>query len=461
MLYRIGREFFSKHPKLTTGIVASLANLLPWGLRYGPEYRRVRRFLDESQWWSRERLEHYQLGKLKETIEFAYHNVPFYKEHFDSHGVSPSDLWTLEDIRRFPIIEKKDMLENLERFLAKDIDRSKLMAFCTGGTTGSGVTLQFYESFRQREHAFVRHHWDNVGYRDGMLTATLQHQACPEDVNDGIWYMDKIANSMVLSADALTPKTVGSYLEVLERYRPRVLITYPSLANHFANCIEEQGYTRRIFDLVLCSSEALYDYQRKRLESAFRARVRIHYGHIESCAFFSNCEKSTLYHDQMEYGYTEFRKRDGSPAEEGESGEIIATGFDNVTMPLIRFRTQDWAERGAGKCDCGRNYPLVTRIEGREGDFIRAPSGRSYSPIVLEFLVDGTVGFADLQIVQTKIDDLVVKVVPGRDFSAQRLEDFCAALRARLDHEISVSSELVELIPRPHRQKRSLVVSEL
>jgi len=102
------------------------------------------------------------------------------------------------------------------------------------------------------------------------------------------------------------------------------------------------------------------------LEEVFRARVRIHYGHIESCAFFSNCEKSTLYHDQMEYGYTEFRKRDGTPAEEGESGEIIATGFDNRTMPLIRFRTRDWAERGVGKCDCGRNYPLVKRIEGRD-----------------------------------------------------------------------------------------------
>ena len=147
--------------------------------------------------------------------------------------------------------------------------------------------------------------------------------------------------------------------------------------------------------------------------------------------------------------------------ERGESGEIIATGFDNFTMPLIRFRTQDWAERGVGKCDCGRNYPLVARIEGREGDFIRTPSGRTYSPIILEFLVDGTVGFADLQIVQPKIDDLVVKVVPGRDFTTERLDDFCSALRARLDGEISVSSELVEVIPRSDRQKKSLVVSEL
>jgi hypothetical protein len=63
--------------------------------------------------------------------------------------------------------------------------------------------------------------------------------------------------------------------------------------------------------------------------------------------------------------------------------------------------------------------------------------------------------------VQTKLDDLVVKVVPGRNFTAQRLEDFCSALRARLDGEISVSSELVEVIPRTHRQKKSLVLSEL
>ncbi len=305
------------------------------------------------------------------------------------------------------------------------------------------------------------HRWFGLGSRHGFRAAILQHRHCPDDINDGIWYEDKIANAMVLSAHRLSPATIGRYLEAIEAYRPQVLIAYPSLAHLLATYAKEAGWRTKVFDLVLCGSETLYDFQRNHLESVLQAKVYIHYGHIESCALFGYCEVSNTYHVMLEYGHVEYLREDGSPADEGETCELVATSFDNLSVPLVRFQTRDWAQRGKGRCACGRANPLVERIEGREGDFVRTPSGKAHSPIVIEFLMDGRKGFADLQIVQDRLDEVMVKVVPAADFDTGELEYFCRLLTDELEHEVTVKSEIVEVIPRTWSQKKSLILSRL
>jgi len=459
MLYRVGRKVLSRNPHLMVGVFGGVAKLVPQGIRYGREFRKTRRFLQNSQWWSAEQHAAYQLVKLKETIDYAYRHIPFYRETFDAHGVCPDDLKELDDIRRFPTMNKETLLANYDRIHALEGDN--LMPFCTGGTTGSGVWLNFEESFRQREQAFIWHNWNRVGYKHGMLAAILQHRECPPDINDGIWYMDRVSNAMILSAQRLTPESVERYLHVVEAHGPKVLIAYPSLAYLFAKYAQEIGWKKKVFDLVLCGSETLYDFQRRHLEEVFQAPVRIHYGHIESCALFGYCKESNIYHVQTEYGFAEIIGEDGVPAQPGETGEIVGTSFDNRSVPLIRFGTRDVAKVGSGTCECGRNYPLVEKIEGREGDFIQTRSGKVHSPIVIEFLIDGRVGFSDLQIVQNDLDEVVVKVVRAANFTQDELDLFCNGLAERFEHELVVSTEFVDEIPRTSRQKKSLVVSNL
>jgi len=459
MLYRVGREVLSRNPHLMVGVLGAVAKLVPQGVRYGREFRKTRRFLQKSQWWTPEQHAAYQLTKLKETLEYAYHNIPFYRESFTAHGVSPDDLKELADIRRFPMMDKDTLLANYDRIHAMEGDN--LMPFCTGGTTGSGVWLRFEESFRQREQAFIWHNWNRVGYKHGMLAAILQHRECPPDLNDGIWYMDRVSNAMILSAQRLTLESVERYLRALEDHGPRILIAYPSLAYLFATYAKQIGWTKKIFDMILCGSETLYGFQRRHIEEVLQAPVRIHYGHIESCALFGYCLDSNVYHVQTEYGYVEVLRESGVPAEAGESGEIVGTSFDNRSVPLIRFRTRDVARVGEGTCSCGRSYPLIDRIEGREGDFIQSPSGKVHSPIVIEFLIDGRVGFADLQIVQNQLDEVVVKVVPAHNFTQSELDLFCTGLSEKLEHEVRVVPEFVDEIPRTSRQKKSLIVSSI
>jgi len=76
-------------------------------------------------------------------------------------------------------------------------------------------------------------------------------------------------------------------------------------------------------------------------------------------------------------------------------------------------------------------------------------------------LLEGMDGFADLQIVQSSIDEIVVTIVPGKSFRQQDAARFCWLLAEKLRDEAKVRCELVREIPRTEPQKEYLVVSRL
>ena len=54
-----------------------------------------------------------QLGRLPETLVRAYDNVPHYRKAFDTAGVHPGDISTLEDLSRLPFTTKADLREEI------------------------------------------------------------------------------------------------------------------------------------------------------------------------------------------------------------------------------------------------------------------------------------------------------------------------------------------------------------
>ena len=70
--------------------------------------------MSEKKYWneeietlSRPELEKLQLERLKEMVKFSYENAPYYKRSFDEAGVKPEDIKSLDDIAKFPFINKQ------------------------------------------------------------------------------------------------------------------------------------------------------------------------------------------------------------------------------------------------------------------------------------------------------------------------------------------------------------------
>ena len=78
--------------------------------RYSGPFWIRRRWLNRTQWLSASELKKIQLKLLKRLVRHCYNTVPYYRWLMDERGISPESIKTLDDIKRFPILYKKDVL---------------------------------------------------------------------------------------------------------------------------------------------------------------------------------------------------------------------------------------------------------------------------------------------------------------------------------------------------------------
>ena len=128
-------------------------------------------------------------------------------------------------------------------------------------------------------------------------------------------------------------------------------------------------------------------------------------------------------------------------------------------MPLIRCATGDLVRLSHQSCSCGRAFPLIQNIEGRQDDYVITTSGRWIGRLDLVF--KGVSGLVEGQIIQEKLDLVRVLIVPAKDFTQNDENLLLHKLRERLGKEMKIVIQKVDFIPRTKRGKLKLVISKI
>ena len=69
---------------------------------------------DSNERLPREKREERLNKRLQDIVAYAYKNAPAMKDRFDNAGVSPSDIRTIKDLEKLPVMTK-DHLVKLQR----------------------------------------------------------------------------------------------------------------------------------------------------------------------------------------------------------------------------------------------------------------------------------------------------------------------------------------------------------
>src|SRR3569832_2252179 len=96
----------------------------------GHDTTRVRRGLEETQWWPRERLDALRLERLRGLLGHAYRYVPYYKDVLDRAGQVGGAVTSLDDLQRLPLLTKSLIRSHSERLTSKHA--LQLASFNTG-----------------------------------------------------------------------------------------------------------------------------------------------------------------------------------------------------------------------------------------------------------------------------------------------------------------------------------------
>jgi phenylacetate-CoA ligase len=423
-------------------------------------YRKTLRFLKESQHWDKDRIEEFQIAELRAMLEHCAAHVPYYRKLFREAGFDPQTLRHTSDMHSLPTLDKDTVRDITGQLLAENIPRSEWGYTTTGGTTGKQLGLYGLRHGHWRERAFIETQWARVGFRPTRLRANLRGVAVKSKSHT---QYDFRTHALVLSNYHMTPEIAAKYAEIIERRRIAFLHAYPSSALDFARLLREAGVDPPGFEALLLGSENFYPGQRELLESFYRCRIYSWYGHSENVALAGECEVSHDYHIFPEYGFVEIVKEDGRPAtEEGEIGEIVGTSLHNPVMPLVRYRTGDWATIGPRSCGCGRNYRLLKETRGRWMQEMMV--GKLNNRISITALNMHSAIFDNVhqyQFHQTEKGRVELRIIPKPSYSTHDSAAILAAFNEKMGDTMDLELSFVDKLPLTERGKFRFIVQNI
>lgn len=421
--------------------------------RYGGQQRRNLASIRDAPWIPPGAQSEQQLTRLNQLLQHARREVPFYAAR-----IPQRPLAALSEIATLPVLSKREVIDADRALLARDEARRPLLSVHTGGTTGTPLTVHCTRSALQRNYAFFARFLESAGLPARSRVATFAGRVIVpgERAAPPYWRFNLPGRAMLCSSYHIGPATLEGYADALAKYQPTFIDAYPSSIAPIARHLLRSGDVRIRPRAVITSSETLSAEDAMTISNAFACPVFDHYGSAEMVALITQCREGS-YHVNSDYGVLELLQGNRAVAV-GEEGDIVATGFINPAMPLIRYRTGDRAIRGPDDaCACGSSFPRLAAVLGRADDVLVTPEGHHVGRLDPIFK---TVGALDAtRIVQDANDHVRVEIVSARDLSTPELESLHAQLRSRLGPTMRIDFLRVPRLERTIGGKLRAVVN--
>ncbi len=431
------------------------------GLRkFGVEFDEHLAELERIQAYDSAKLKSLQDEKIRRTIWHANRYVPHYTKQFAEICLLPEEVEERTDLSQLPLLTKETVQAEAENLRSILYSGRAAEIIHSSGTSGKAISVAVAPGYLKLEKAYLwlQRRWcglkpgDRTAYFTGHPVVPIPRKKPP------FWVHDRAEGRTLFSLQHLSEQNLAAYAAELERFDPELLVGYPTAIYLMAAYLQQTGNRSIRPRGIFTASETVLPHQREMIEAAFGSRLLDLYGQTEYCGMIMQCEKGS-YHIQETYGVVEILDPNGAPSEPGEIGEIVATGLNNMAMPLLRYRLGDTAIPRVGSCNCGRGGRLVECIVGRIEDTIVLPDGRLLTR--LDFVFKELPEIKEAQLIQETLDRVRIRLVPGRGFtSAQRLkveENF----RARAGNDIRLEFEVVSEIPRLSNGKFRFVISKV
>lgn len=444
---------------LTKNIFLPLGDIL-----LGTNMSKQLKFLEKSQWWSSQKLEEFQNKKLRELIKHSYNHVPYYHNTFKSLNLIPSDIKTIDDLNKLPIITKDEIKENRNDFVATNIPKNKMIRNATSGSSGTPFEfivdkneLSFFRSMGLRT-------WEVAGYNLGDKIATISGSALLAQKMTLLEKMSfKVNRNLPLSSYNMNSEKVINYSKLLLDFNPKFLRGYPSTLSIIANHFTENSIELNL-SAVLTTAETLLPSQRKTIMEAFNCDVFDLCGCNDGGECLFECEEHVGYHVGCEQSIHEFVDENEDYISNNEIGNIVLTDLWNYSMPFIRYSAGDMAVYTDEKCPCGRGLPLVNSIVGRKVDQIILPDGNTLPGLTFTDIFETERVFEcvlDYQIIQEKVDKFCIYMVVNDKYNIQTSNKISNFFEGHMGIPLNIKFNLVDQIPRTNANKRKWVISKV
>jgi phenylacetate-CoA ligase len=319
---------------------------------------------------SRKEVISWQNNKLKELVSHSYENSFYYKKLFRSLNLTPDDINSIDDLKKIPILTKKDIRDNFKDLIPCNINKIPHKTASTGGSSGNPLIYLLDNKSWSYSVANTIYNWERTNYNYGDKYIALGSSSLfvnkQMSIKHKLYY--KLKNKIGLSGINMSDDVCKKYIQTIRKRKIRFIYGYASSIYLLAKYTIENKVVLDI-DSCFTTSEVLTNNYRIMIESAFNCNIVDCYGAkdggITAFAF-----KEGFY----EVGYNSLVflvKNDSS-----EFSEVLLTDLFKYSMPLINYKLGDLVtidENNNEKYEY--NGQLINSVDGRSSEIIYLENG--------------------------------------------------------------------------------------
>lgn len=342
-----------------------LKNMLVWALRRGQTKAFIRQVADTTS----------RLDKFNAVWRDAFEHVPFYAEWKVKYGL-PDAIKGLEELSKWPILEKQDLILNQDKLVRKDIKR--FHESVTGGATGEPLHFRTMpgESDAVTMNKWIG--WARMGiYPDSKCFLLWGHRHFyGQGIKSNLkfaWrqFKDWMTNNLRADATDLSPDALKKDVVKLIRFKPKCIIAYSaSLLALVRTCKEYQQKCQSLkIKGIICTAGPLTKDERDEIGSFFNAPVGMEYGSMECGVMAYQTPKTQGRYEVFKYTHIVH----SIPELVTENSQVLVTKLYPSYLPLIRYKIGDYIREE--EIDKDGSVIKFNEVFGRVGDEVDMGNG--------------------------------------------------------------------------------------
>lgn len=320
----------------------------------------------------REQMGQLQVQRLQALLPRLAACVPLYRQKFAQASVSADRIKTLDDLRRLPFTDKRD-LRDVYPFGMFTVPLEQVVRIhASSGTTGKPTV----GGYTRADVALWAECMARTVTSAGITSRDVVHNAYGYGLfTGGLGFhlgAELVGATVVPISGGLTRRQVM----LMEDFGATALTCTPSYALVIGEEAADMGvdFKRRMKVRVgIFGAEPWSERMRLEIEAKLGLEAFDIYGLTEVIGpgVAVECEQHNGMHINEDHFLAEIIDPDsGEPLPAGEEGELVFTTLTKEAMPVIRYRTRDRTRLHPEPCACGRTTARMDKVLGRTDDML-------------------------------------------------------------------------------------------
>ncbi|MDD6214625.1 MAG: phenylacetate--CoA ligase [Firmicutes bacterium] len=318
----------------------------------------------------REELRKLQSERLIKQVNRMYDKVECFRKRMDDQGLQPSDIHSVDDLKKLPFSYKQDLRDYYPYGLFAEPLENIVRVHASSGTTGKKIVVGYTKNDIDNWADSLARMFTAIGvgpkdfiqvsFGYGLFTGGL-----------GAHYGAERVGATVIPISA---GNTHNQIQTMIDFGATVLCCTPSYAMYLSETIEEMGVKDQLkLRVGIFGAEPWTEDMRIAIEKGLNIKAYDIYGlsEIMGPGVSYECECQAGMHICEDMFIAEIIDPEtGEVLPDGSFGELVFTTLNKEGFPLIRYRTRDMCSLIYEPCKCGRTHIRMHKPHGRSDDML-------------------------------------------------------------------------------------------